>query len=179
MGMKLLRAILVVVDRINEWIGKIFKFLLIPLMVVSMYEVIARYVFNSPTVWAAQVLSLLFVAMVAIGGGHVLRHDGHVRMDVFYGRLSSRGRAISDLCTFIVFMIFITPLAWQTADMALESIKIREASWSAFKGPIYPKKIALAIGAILLWLQGLVKLYKDIRTLKTSNSKFERDDNEH
>lgn len=177
--MKILRAVLDVVDRINEWIGKIFKFLLIPLLIVSMYEVIARYLFNSPTVWAAQILSLLFVSMVAIGGGHVLRHDGHVRMDVFYGRMSQRGKAISDLWTFIVFMIFIIPLAWQATDMALESIKIREASWSAFKGPIYPKKIALAMGAILLLLQGLVKLYKDIRTLKNSNSKFESDDNEH
>jgi TRAP-type mannitol/chloroaromatic compound transport system permease small subunit len=177
--MKILRAVLGAVDWVNEWIGKIFKFLLIPLLIVSMYEVIARYLFNSPTVWAAQILSLLFVTMVAIGGGHVLRHDGHVRMDVFYGRMSSRGRAISDLWTVIVFMIFIAPLAWQTTDMALESIKIREASWSAFKGPIYPKKIALAIGAILLLLQGLVKLYKDIQTLKNSNSKFGSDYNEH
>ncbi|MBW1887035.1 MAG: TRAP transporter small permease subunit [Deltaproteobacteria bacterium] len=173
--MKILRAVVDGIDWINEWIGRIFKFLLIPLLVVSMYEVIARYLFNSPTVWAAQILSLIFVALVVIGGGHVLRQDGHVRMDVFYGRLSPRGRAISDLCTFIVFLIFTTLLAWQTIDMAMESVKIREASWSAFKGPIYPKKIALALGVCLLWLQGIVKLTKDIRTLK--NKKNGRDDN--
>lgn len=173
--MKLFNAVVNGIDLFNEWIGRIFRFLLIPLLAVSMYEIIARYLFNSPTVWAAQILSLLFVSMVAIGGGHVLRHDGHVRMDVFYGGMSKQGKAISDLCTFIIFFIFITLLAWQTIEMAVESVRIREASWSAFKGPIYPKKIALALGVLFLWLQGIVKLTKDIRTLK--NKKIGSDNN--
>jgi len=175
--MKMIVTLLDGIDRVNEWIGKIFAFLLFPLLAVSMYEVIARYVFNSPTIWAAQILSMLFVTLVVIGGGHVLRHDGHIRMDVFYGRWGRRGQAISDISTFVVFLLFTSLLAWQTIDMAWTSVSIKETSWAAFKGPIYPKKIAIALGAILLLLQGIVKLRGDIRFITGQVS--ERDDNEH
>jgi len=160
--MKIIIALIHVIDSINIWIGKIFAFLVLLLLGVSMYEVIARYVFNRPTIWAAQILSILFVTMVVLGGGYVLLHNGHVRMDVFYSRLSPRQQAIIDVSTFIVFLLFTGMLAWKTIDMAWASVKIEEASWSAFKGPIYPKKIALALSVVLLLLQGVAQLIRNI-----------------
>lgn len=175
--MKMIMSVLDGIDRFNEWIGRIFTFLIFPLLAVSMYEVIARYVFNRPTIWAAQILSILFVTFVVVGGGHVLRHNGHIRMDVFYSRWGRRGRAISDISTFVVFLLFTSLLAWQAIDMAWTSVSIKETSWGAFKGPIYPKKIALALGAFLLFLQGIVKLRGDIRFI--TGQRLERNDNEH
>lgn len=175
--MKMIMSVLDGIDRLNEWIGRIFSFLLFPLLTVSFYEVVARYVFNRPTIWAAQILSILFVTLVVLGGGHVLRHDGHIRMDVLYSRWSHRARAISDISTFLVFLLFTGLLAWQALDMAWTSVSIKETSWTAFKGPIYPKKIALALGAILLTLQGIVKLRGDIRFI--TRERLERNDNEH
>ena len=175
--MKIIIALIHVIDSINNWIGKIFAFLVFLLLGVSIYEVIARYVFNRPTIWAAQILSILFVTMVVLGGGYVLLHNGHVRMDVFYSRLSPRQRAIIDVSTFIVFLLFTSMLAWKTIDMAWASVKIREATWSAFKGPIYPKKIALALSVVLLLLQGVAQLLRNTLFIRGWKVEGDKDGN--
>ncbi len=164
--MKKIMASVHAVDGINTWVGKTIAFLVLPIAGVSMYEVIARYVFNRPTMWAGQILSTLFVALVALGGGYVLLENAHVRMDVLYSRWSPRRQAITDVATFIVFLLFTTMLAWMTIEMAWASVKIKEASWAAFHGPIYPKKIVLALATVLLLLQGMAQFVRNIRFIK-------------
>jgi len=170
--MKIISTLVKAVYNLNNWVGKAVAFLVLPIVAVSMYEVIARYVFNAPTTWAGQILSILFVAMVVLGGGYVLLEDGHVRMDAFYARWSLRRRTKMDLVTAIFFLLFAGILAWTTSEMAWQSILLNERSWSAFKGPIYPKKIALALGVILLLLQGIAQLVEKIRILRQGKDKI-------
>lgn len=164
--MKIIMALVHAVDSINTWVGKTIAFIVLPVVGVSMYEVIARYVFNQPTMWAAHILSILFVTMVVLGGGYVLLENGHVKMDVLYSRWSPRRQAITDVATFVVFLLFAAMLTWQTVEMAWASVKIQEASWAAFKAPIYPKKIALALAVVLLLLQGVAQFVRNIRFIK-------------
>ena len=164
--MKKIRALGHAIDNINTWLSKAIAFIVLPLVGISMYEVIARYAFNRPTMWSGQILSIIFVAVVVLGVGYVLLENGHVRMDVLYSRWSPRRQAIADVATFIVFLLFAATLAWQTVDMAWASVKIQEASWGAFKGPIYPKKIALALAVVLLLLQGIVQFIRNIWFIK-------------
>ena len=166
-ALKKIMGLLRAVDNVNSWLGTTIAFIVLPIVGVSMYEVIARYVFNRPTMWGGQILSILFVALVVLGGGYVLLKDGHVRMDVLYSRWSPRRRAITDVATFVVFLLFTTMLAWQTVEMAWASVKIREASWAAFHGPIYPKKVALALATVLLLLQGISRFVRNIRFIKS------------
>ena len=63
----MLHSFLKIVDAINEWVGRITAYTVLPMLGVSMYEVIARYVFKSPTMWAGQIISLLFVILVVPG----------------------------------------------------------------------------------------------------------------
>jgi TRAP-type mannitol/chloroaromatic compound transport system permease small subunit len=86
-------------------------------------------------------------------------------MDVFYSRFSRRTRLMCDTGTFIVFLAFAALLAWKTLDMAWASVSINERSWGAFRAPIYPKKIVLALGCCLLLLQGIAQVVRDVRAL--------------
>jgi len=155
-----------VVDNISTWVGRIMSIIIFPLAGITLYGVIMRYLLHNPITWGAQILLLLFFPIAVLAGGYVLLVEGHVRLDVLYSRWSSRGRAIADAATFIVFLLFTTMLAWASIEMAWESVKIREVSWYIFKAPVYPKKIALALGVLLLLLQGIAQFVRNIRLIK-------------
>ncbi len=176
--MKSILGLLKNIDRFNRWVGKCAAFLILPLLFVSMYEVIARYVFNSPTLWAGQVISILFVVLVVPGGGYVLLKGSHVRMDVLYAKWSPRRKAITDVATFVIFLCFGGMLLWKTTEMAWASVSMMESSWAAFHGPIYPKKIALALGTFLLLMQGIAHFIRNIILIMGHAPKSEAS-NEH
>lgn len=167
----MLKRLLSLIDNINRGVAVIIAYLVIPMLLVSMYEVIARYVFNSPTLWGGQVISLLFVILVVPGGGYLLLKDDHVRMDVLYVNWSPERKAITDAVTFIFFLAFALMLSWKAIEMAWSSVSMLEKSWGAFKGPIYPKKIALALGAILVLLQGTAQFIRNILYIQASRKR--------
>lgn len=73
---------------------------------VYYYEVLARYVFNSPTNWAHESMFLMFGMQYLICGAHAYLTDSHVRVDVFYARFSRRKKALADIATSFFFFVF-------------------------------------------------------------------------
>lgn len=131
-----------------------------------------RYVFNAPPTWGWQVLLLLFYPIALMGGGYVLSIDGHVKLDLLYSRWSVKGRKISDTATFLAFLLFTVCLAIVTINLAWQSTASKESyAVYAFQGPIWPEKIALAIGVILLLLQGLVIFLYNVCSLISDRGK--------
>ncbi len=150
------------IDRLSEWSGKITSYSLLAMIAILSIEVLMRYVFNSPTIWAHELTMYLFAATVMLGGAYALLNDGHVKMDIIYTRLSDRKKAILDIVTFLFFVIFIGALLWKGSDIACKSIKVMEKSDSAWSPYIWPSRLIVAIGALLLLLQGLVNFIKNI-----------------
>jgi TRAP-type mannitol/chloroaromatic compound transport system permease small subunit len=151
-----------IVEKINLWAQKFSAILVIPLLLITLYGSMMRYVLNRPPNWGTQVLMLLFIPAAVLGGGHLIALDEHVRLDLFTSKISPKGKAIVDIATFIFFFCFIVIFAWITTDMAIRSTVSLEFYWSAFKGPVYPKKIALALGALLVLLGGVSQLIHNI-----------------
>jgi len=160
--MKKVLSLLRVIDIVNTWVANVAAYLVFPMLFVSLYEIIARYIFNSPTLWAGQIISIIFVVLMVPGGAYLILKDGHIRMDVFYARWSPKRKAAIDTATFLIFLCFAVMLSWKAIEMAWMSVSIRETSWAAFKGPVYPKKITLAVGVILLLLQGIAQFVRNM-----------------
>lgn len=99
-----------------------------------------------------------------LGGAYTLLHGSHVKMDVLYVRLSTRGRAILDIVTFAVFLFFVVILIWKSGHMAVKSFEIMEKTESAWGPIIWPARITITVGAFLLLLQGMAKFIRDIIT---------------
>lgn len=150
------------IDSCNEWTGKIVCWLIIPLTFIVVYDVILRYVFNRPTVWAWDINIQLLGALVILGGGYVLLHNGHIGVDVLVVRLSPRKRAMVDLVTSLFFFFGVGVLLWKASLDAWSSLQIRELYTSFFQPPIYPLKIVVVIGVLLLLLQGIAKFMRDL-----------------
>jgi TRAP-type mannitol/chloroaromatic compound transport system permease small subunit len=168
--MSKLNRILKWVDRTNDFIGKWICLLVLPLIVIILYEVLMRYVLRQSQDWVPETSQFLFGALFVLGGGYILLNGGHVRLDLLYDRLSPRLKAASDVATFIFFLIFCGVLFWKGALMGWDSLKIMERSQSSWGPILFPIKFLIPVGTGLLILQGFAKFIRDLFILVKRNS---------
>ncbi len=151
---------------IIEWftgrIGEFVAYWAVIAVFAYYYEVVARYVFNSPTNWVHESMFLMFGMQYMLAGAYAYRDDAHVRVDVFYTNFSPRWKAIADIVTSVFFFIFVLTLLWTGGRFALDAINNTEVSFTEWGVQYWPVKLTIPIGAGLLALQGLAKLIKDI-----------------
>jgi len=135
---------------------------MVPLIYVIVHEVVSRYIFNRPPAWAFELSLFLGNSFCIIGGAYCLLHAQHVRIDVLWGRFSKRGKAILDLVTFVLFFLFVVALlwfGWQRAWFALQwPWEVSMTPWAPI---LWPFRISVPIGALLLLLQGIAKFIRD------------------
>ena len=162
--------ILKIIDRINEVVGKVICFTFVAIMLIQVMEVILRYIFNSPTIWAWDVNSQLFTAAALLGGGHVLLHDGHVRMDLIYSRVRTKTKLIFDLTGYSLILLAFMVIIWKAGDMAWYTFQTKARGQSYFAPLLWPVKSTLFFGAILLFLQTAAYLARTIVSIKHEKS---------
>ncbi len=148
---------------LNERLGRWFiSYLAFVIFCLLLFEMVARYVFSSPTIWATELTQMMFGAYVMLSGGYLLVHRGHINVDIFYARLSPRRRAMVDIITSMLFFAFLLVLLKEGWQMADDAISRWEHSHSAWNPPVWPLRAAVPVGAALLFLQGVCKLIEDI-----------------
>ncbi len=155
-----------IVERINSWVGEFIAYWSVIGVFVYFYEVMARYVFNSPTNWAHEAMFLMFGMQYMLAGGYAARMGAHVRVDVLYEHLRDRTKAVVDLVTSVFFFIFTVTLLVTGAIFMLDSIEVWEVSFTEWAIQYWPVKCTLVIGALLITAQGIVKLIRDITYLR-------------
>ena len=154
-----------IIDGISEWSGKMVSFLIYVGIIMLVFEVIARYFFNAPTIWAHGYSQRLFGSYFVLIGAYTLLRDAHVRVDVIYQMFSLRGRALLDILNYTLLMVWATVLVYEGFDFFMYSWEFREVDESALRHPVYPVKFLLLFGAFLIFLQGLAKLAASFITL--------------
>lgn len=162
-----LRAMIQATYRLNDWVGRIISYFVLLIFALLLVEVIRRYIFNSPTVWANEFTQMLFGAYVVLCGGHILASGGHVNVDIIFSRLSRKTQAKVDIITSFLFFMFCVMMVYYGGSLAWESLSTFEHSQSAWNPPIYPAKLAIPVGAALLLIQGIAKLMRDILIVVT------------
>ena len=150
------------IDWINGWVGEFIAYWSVMAVFVYFYEVLARYVFNSPTNWAHEGMFLMFGMQYLLAGGYAAREDAHVRVDIIYEQLSERAKAITDIVTSIYFFIFTGTLLLTGTIFVLDAISVWEVSFTEWSIQYWPVKCSIVIGALLIILQGVAKLIRDV-----------------
>lgn len=160
------------IDTFQEWFGFWTAMLIFPMVLVVIYEVIMRYVFNAPTSWGFEATTFIYGLHYMLGFGYALLTNSHVKVDVFVTLLSSRKqRVISLICHLVMFLPVFALLSYGCITFAWDSILNLEKSWTSWAPPIYPFKSLMAIGFLMLVLQGLSSLLKDIQALRNQGKK--------
>ncbi|MDM0046805.1 TRAP transporter small permease subunit [Variovorax dokdonensis] len=152
------------IDRLNDWVGSLAALLILPSLLITMIEVVARYAFNSPTVWVNESVQILFGFYFLLGGGYTLLHGGHVRVDLLLLGLKPRARRRADVIGLVVTIFYFAVLLWFTGDQAIDAIASRERAESPWAPYIFPVLTAAPVAAALMLLQAvalIVRAYVD------------------
>jgi TRAP-type mannitol/chloroaromatic compound transport system permease small subunit len=150
------------IEWLNVHAGEYVAYWAVISVFVYYYEVIARYVFNSPTNWVHESMFLMYGMQYMLAGAYAYREDQHVRVDVLYTKFSPRGKAIADIITSVFFFIFTVTMLWTGSKFALDAISVGETSFTEWGIQYWPVKLMIPIGAALIVLQGVSRLIRDI-----------------
>lgn len=156
--MALLKKIGDCITKINEKIAFLASFLVYPLMVVVVIEVVARYFLNRPTTFSYDLTWMLYAALVFLGGGHCLQHEVHVRADIIYDMFGKKGKAIINMfCYPFFFFSSMIGLTISTYYLMMKAWQFKEKSpYTSWNPPTGPIKTVLFISILVLLLQGMV-----------------------
>ncbi|MFV0438693.1 MAG: TRAP transporter small permease subunit [Desulfopila sp.] len=158
-----MKRLLGAIDALSILSGKASSFLTLPIIFIIMYEVISRYVFNAPTVWASEIIAILCGIYLVMGGAYVLQMDAHVKVDIIYSNFSRRQRTIIDIITSPLILLYLFVIVYTGFIYGIESWEFRETTGTAANMPIYPLKISFFVASFLMTLQMIAKIITDIR----------------
>ena len=163
-----MQNLLLAVDRLSTWIGKVFAWTIVGLTLLISWEVFSRYVMNKPHAWMLDAQIMLYGTLFMTAGAYTLAARGHVRGDVLYGFFRPRTQAAIDLVLYIVFFLpGIIALTWAGWNYAQESLAIREQTFNADPLPVYPFKFVIPLSGAILLLQGIVEIIRCVICLQT------------
>ncbi len=157
-------------EQINRMAGRGIAWLCLAMVIVTSIVVIERYWFASGSIRMQESITFMHALVFMLAAAYTLAAGDHVRVDVFYGRMSARNKAWADLCgTLVLLLPFCVFLLWTSWDYASLSWQIREASQEAGGLP-YPfpalLKSTIPLTAVLLILQGIAMTLRCIVTLR-------------
>lgn len=163
--MKVLDRMERIVGAISLWSGRLTSYLIIILCSMICYEVVARYVFNRPTLWCHELSTMFYGTFFILGGAYTFHAKGHATMDIFYSRMGKRGRALINIIGFGLGVCFLGVLFWEGGRNALQSISELEHASTPWGPPIWPFKLMLPVGAFLFLMQITVTFFRDVLIL--------------
>jgi TRAP-type mannitol/chloroaromatic compound transport system permease small subunit len=165
--MKLLLGLSRAIDALNEQIGKLTYWLILAAVLISTGNAIVRYTLNTSSNAWLEIQWYLFSLVFLFCAGYTLLHNQHVRIDVITARFSGRARAWIDILGTILFLLpMAIAIMWLSWPVFLDAYRTKEISANAGGLLIWPARLMLPIGFLLLVLQGFSELIKRVAFLQ-------------
>jgi len=158
------------IERITTSVGIMASFAIVPLVLATCYEVLARYVFNAPTIWAYEIGYTLTGSHFLLGMAYTLAVGAHIRIDIFSGNFAPRTRALIDLAAYAVMLPLLIWLSYALFQhLATGYLRSERSGQSAMNLPVWPFRVVFLVAFTLLALQVLAEIVKTVRTLRTGS----------
>jgi TRAP-type mannitol/chloroaromatic compound transport system permease small subunit len=158
-----------IIDKFTDTTGTWVAWLNVPLVLAVSYEVLARYLFNAPTIWSFDVTYMLYGTIFMLGSAYALHKGAHVRTDFFFEKWSTRTRNMVDSIAYLVFFfpsLFVFMIV--SGNEALYAFDIGETSEQTPWRPIlWPFKAVVPLTCLLLMIQGLSETIKSVYAART------------
>ena len=147
------------IDALTRFFGKTIAWLILPMVLSLVWEVVARYFFDAPTIWAYDMTFMLYGTFFMVGSAWTLQRGGHIRTDVYYMKWSKRTQARVDLaCYLVLFFPAIAVFGWLGWEYFWKSFQQNERIVTSPWLPIvWPFKFTMPLAAALLLLQGVAE----------------------
>lgn len=159
------------IDRVTEFTGRLAYWLVVPMILIGVWNVIGRQVarglgVNLTSNALIEAQWYLFSIIFLLGAAYTLKHNGHVRVDVFYSNFFARRKTQVNLVGTALFLIpFCVIIILASWPWIVNSWRILEVSNDPGGLPRYPIKSMIIVGFGLLLLQGFSELIKNLAFL--------------
>ena len=166
------------VDRLNYRIGRFAMYLLFLLMAVLMWSTATKF-YGRPSLWTLEMAQFVMVAYYILGGPYSMQLGSHVRMDLFYAKWSIRQKAMTDAFTVFALLIYLGVMIWGAFDSLAYALQLKwpdgsllpqlgrlERAPGTWRPYMWPIKSILFLGFVLMFLQSLTYLIRDIAILR-------------
>jgi len=147
---------------LSEWV-------LLAMTVIVFYDVVMRYIFNSPTIWALEMSEYMLVFLAFIGAAEMQRQKANIKMDYLYVKFPPGMRRSVDLFTSLLMLLFSFLLLRASFKLTLTAYKYGSASNSLLETPLYIPYSIVFIGMFLLLLQSIVDIVESVRQITNSD----------
>jgi len=153
-------------DATSRAVGKFVMFLVFAMIGILIYETVSRTIFNRPHVWSMETAQFVMAAYYLLGGGYTLLMGGHVRMDLLYNKWSAKRKAVADVITFFIILLYLVVLLYGGFQGIQYALKYKQVTYSAWAPQVAPIKIIMQIGIVMMLLQIIAEFIKDLAIIR-------------
>lgn len=150
-----------VVDGFNRRVGRVVMYGIFVMMGIMLYSVASKSM-RLPANWTLETAQFVMAGYYLLGGAYSLQLDSHVRMDLLYGRWSTRTKAVVDAITILMLFVYLFFLLYGGVSSTAYALKFSETSYSSWSPYMAPVKIVMVIGIVLTFLQASSIFLKDL-----------------
>lgn len=162
--MKVIKAICNGIDKFNDILGQLFSVLSLGILGVIMIEVVLRRLFNSPQIWTQDLIVMLFACYIILICAYGFQHKVFVAVDVLFAMLPKLTQYILHLITYVIFLFpfvgGLLPVSW---NFFLKAYTTHEQTYSVWAAPTWPVKLCFFIGLLLLAIQTVSEVLKQVQ----------------
>ena len=151
------------VEAASRRVGRLAMYLIFALMAILLYSSFSK-AFLLPAQWTLEMAQFTMVAYYVLGGPYSMRQGEHVRMDLLYASWSPRARAAIDCFTVLFLIFYLGVLLYGGISSTAYALEYGERSYSAWAPYMAPIKIVMCLGVVLMILQALAAMLRDIAT---------------
>ena len=163
---KLIKYYIKLIDYISLKTGRATMYLVFVMMFILILSFVTRNIINIPLIWIIEMAQFVMTGYYLLGGGYSMLTDDHVRMDLFYGRLSKKGKAKMDIFTSAFLIFYLILLLLGSITSLIYTIETKQKLFTAWAPYVWPIKTLMLIGILLMLLQAFSTLFKDIAKVK-------------
>ena len=162
--MKIINAIIKVIDTVNDYLGRVFSVLVLGILGVILCEVVSRRFFNRPQIWTQPLMIMLFAMYIVLICAYGFQMKAFVAVDVLFAKLSPMVQYVLHLITYFCYLVpfafWITPKTW---NFFYRAFSTGEKNYSVWGEPTWPMKLCYFIGMSLLCAQTVSEMLKQVR----------------
>jgi TRAP-type mannitol/chloroaromatic compound transport system permease small subunit len=155
------------IDTFSEWTGRMVAWLTLLMVLITFLVVILRYAFSMGWIAMQESITYLYALVFLLGTAYTLKHDGHVRVDIFYRTMRPKAKALVNLCGILLLLLpTCVFLFWVSWDYVADSWSVRESSREAGGLPgVFLLKTVILVMTALIFLQGISDLLRSVLIL--------------
>ncbi len=153
------------VDGFNRIIGRIMTYGIFVMVGILLWSSISK-TFFMPSLWTLESAQFMMVAYYILGGAYAIQLNANVRMDLFYGEWSVKTRAWVDAFTVFFLIFFLGVLLYGGIESTLYSLEYGQRTRTAWRPYLWPIKALMCVGFLMMILQSISQLFKDIATIR-------------